>query len=274
MSNALAEIYSGGITIASLPNALAAIERETDPKRLSDANKMLEALKRIHQDNAERRYCWETMALVSGHRLGGVISAGQAKGTISSGGRPKKKPDPSGQVILSDIGITKRTAQTVKRLSEIPIAKVRAYAEQQKTNDDPITFAGAMRAANPKKPKTKAKKKDKSKTPAADLKSTILEEEPQPDLTPDDNCEADNKAIESFCRSLVKFFDDNCPKCVWVQHEGRDDSAMSSVRAACSTLRTAKAVLCPACDQEGCRYCKDNGYLPKMMADQVAGAVA
>jgi hypothetical protein len=87
-------------------------------------------------------------------------------------------------------------------------------------------------------------------------------------------CEADNKLIESFCRGLVKYFEDNVPHVFWAEDSGRIESALGSVRAACGTLRAAKAVVCPACEggqgKNGkCGYCKATGYLPTHQAYQI-----
>ena len=97
----------------------------------------------------------------------------------------------------------------------------------------------------------------------------FTEEEPDIEEEPTlaEICEGENKAIESFCRSLVKFYEENVPRTAWSDESGRIESALSNVRAACSTLRSAKATLCPACEEgqtsKGkCRYCKGNGYLP------------
>lgn len=89
-----------------------------------------------------------------------------------------------------------------------------------------------------------------------------------------ESCEADNKLIESFCRNLVKHFEENVPHVFWAQDSGRIDSALANVRAACATLRTAKAVVCPGCDEgrtaKGkCRYCQAVGYLPTHQAQQI-----
>ena len=79
-----------------------------------------------------------------------------------------------------------------------------------------------------------------------------LEDEPEPEPpTTEEKCEEDNRKIESFCRSLVKFFEQNVPHTQWTDSDGRIGSALSSLRAGCNTLRTAKGIVCPACEGEG-----------------------
>lgn len=109
------------------------------------------------------------------------------------------------------------------------------------------------------------------KPTAAAIREVIAEREEEAEaeeeLTFEQEVEEENKQIESFCRSLLKFFGDNCPELTWTKDSGRIGSAESNVKAACATLRTAKAVVCPACSEgqnkKGkCGYCKGHGYLP------------
>lgn len=101
------------------------------------------------------------------------------------------------------------------------------------------------------------------------------EEEPINDEpTIEEICEGDNKKIESFCRAIVKQFQDDVPKLPWTQDSGRIDSAIASLKAGLTTLRGAKAEVCPACvegmtEKGKCRYCKGHGYLPTYQAKAV-----
>lgn len=126
-----------------------------------------------------------------------------------------------------------------------------------------ITAAHVQRVAN----EAKAKVDSPADEPA--------EDEPEADPTAAEKCEADNRRIESFCRSLVKFYETNVPKTAWTQAEGRIASALSSVRAGCNTLRSAKAEPCPKCDEgevhgKDCAFCAAHGYLPTFKARQIA----
>lgn len=96
------------------------------------------------------------------------------------------------------------------------------------------------------------------------------EEEAEEEPTFEESIDEENKLIESFCRSLVKFYEENVPQLTWTQADGRIDSALAAVRSGCNTLRAAKAVVCPACDEGQtkrgkCGYCKGHGYLPTQM---------
>lgn len=103
-----------------------------------------------------------------------------------------------------------------------------------------------------------------------------VEEEPEvaEEPTLDEICEGDNKAIESFCRAIVKQFEKDVPRLPWTEDSGRIDSALASLKAGLTTLRGAKAVVCPACvegrtEKGKCRYCKGHGYLPVYQANQI-----
>lgn len=97
-----------------------------------------------------------------------------------------------------------------------------------------------------------------------------IEEEP----TVEETCEADNKAIESFCRAMVKQFEQDVPRLPWTEDSGRIDSALQSLKAGLTTLRGGKSVVCPACVdgmtvKGKCRSCKGHGYLPVYKANAI-----
>ncbi len=101
------------------------------------------------------------------------------------------------------------------------------------------------------------------------------EEEIEDEPTIAEICDESNKAIESFCRSMVKQFEKEVPRLPWTEDSGRIDSALASLRAGLTTLRGAKAEVCPACvegmteSNESCRYCKGHGYLPVYQAKAI-----
>jgi hypothetical protein len=80
------------------------------------------------------------------------------------------------------------------------------------------------------------------------------------------------KMIESFCRSLVKFFDDNLPSDPWLD-EGQVEIARSQLKSCCGAIRVAKAhdKPCPKCDGKGCKTCRKCGYMPKMTYEMNGG---
>ena len=81
-----------------------------------------------------------------------------------------------------------------------------------------------------------------------------------------------NKILESFCRSLVKFFDDNLPSDPWLD-EGQVEIARSQLKSCCGAIRVAKAhdKPCPKCDGKGCKSCRKCGYLPKNDYQMIGG---
>lgn len=102
------------------------------------------------------------------------------------------------------------------------------------------------------------------------------DDEPIKDLSFEEQVKQENGKIESFCRGLVKFFEDGCPRLGSVDHMGRYDSALAQVRAACSTLRTCKyqEAPCPKCKGNGCSTCEkesDFGAVSVLTYRQIAG---
>jgi len=80
------------------------------------------------------------------------------------------------------------------------------------------------------------------------------------------------KMIESFCRALTKFFDDNLPSDPWLD-EGQVEIARSQLKSCCGAIRVAKAhdKPCPKCDGKGCKTCRQCGYMPKMTYEMNGG---
>jgi hypothetical protein len=64
----------------------------------------------------------------------------------------------------------------------------------------------------------------------------LAADEAAADLTAEQECEAHNKAIESFCRGLLKYFKDNTPTLPYVT-EGVINSARANLKACCDTRR-------------------------------------
>ena len=102
------------------------------------------------------------------------------------------------------------------------------------------------------------------------LADTIPEPtEPEPAAFDRDNLiESHNKEIESFCRSLTKFYDENCPKNFWTDFRGVRNCAKQHISATNDSIRNCKCIPCPACD-EGCKWCQHRSMLPRMMADTI-----
>ena len=100
---------------------------------------------------------------------------------------------------------------------------------------------------------------------------TAIETGVVPDPTIEEIIDKENKEIESFCRGLMKHFEQNCPETPWTSSHGLLDTALQHVRSACATIRTAKcSCACPKCDGEGCAICLDSCRLPKYRKDQLS----
>lgn len=128
-------------------------------------------------------------------------------------------------------------------------------------------------SASLSKPKTDTPKPASEPEPEDD---GPLNDEPIAELTFDERVKEANGKIESFCRQIVKSFEESCPKLLSIDHMGRFDSALAQVRAACSTLRTCKYhdEPCPKCKGEGCAKCEkesDFGAVTVLTYRQLAG---
>lgn len=150
MANYLAELYSSSAPM-SLTKFTAALDAETDPSKLADLSRRIEALKTYDSQNLARRSFWEQAAIHTARRLGDALAEMQKSGNLAKQGRPPKKgirvlP------LLNEIGLSKIQASRAKQLAAIPEEKVEQYFEQAKESGDEITKAGLLRTAKPKKP--------------------------------------------------------------------------------------------------------------------------
>ena len=105
--------------------------------------------------------------------------------------------------------------------------------------------------------------------PAADnagsAQCDALPLEDDPEQTIQEVVEEHNKAIESFCRTMLAAAKQK-PDTSWLDDKGRWEGYIRKVKQGLDTLRSAKAVVCPACAGEGCKECEEYGFLPKLNA--------
>lgn len=92
-----------------------------------------------------------------------------------------------------------------------------------------------------------------------------------PDPTVEETIKEVNGRIESFCRKLTEFANQECPDDFWLSYQGRRDVFFQKVKDCCSQLRGGKChAVCPKCDGAGCSVCVKTGRLPRLQYDQVA----
>lgn len=156
---------------------------------------------------------------------------------------------------LADSSDNPRTRATVW-------AKAVEVAPKNEAGDPVVTAALVKKVAaeivRPAKPKP------------AELEAEEDEPEDEPDPTIEEVIEETNRKIESFCRGVMKFVEDNMPEDKWLKDLGRGDTAVQKIRDACSTIRTAKChCACPMCKGEGCAKCHKTGRVPKYNYDQM-----
>lgn len=103
-----------------------------------------------------------------------------------------------------------------------------------------------------------------------------INDEPIEELTFAEQVKQANGQIESFCRELMKYFEAHCPPLTSINYQGRYDSALGSIRAACTQLRVCKyhSEPCPKCAGDGCDTCareSDFGAVTVTIYKQLAG---
>lgn len=173
--------------------------------------------------------------------------------------------------------------------TSVPDAAIKDFAKQVDKGMRPTVarakeWAGKFRekiAATTKptgdKPAPKPKTDDaKPEEPTKPEDDGPLNDEPEKELTFEEQVKKANGQIESFCRQLTAFYKDNCPKLQSIDYMGRYDSAEAQIKAACGTLRTCKyqEQPCPKCKGEGCSTCakeSDFGGVSVLTYRQLAG---
>lgn len=86
----------------------------------------------------------------------------------------------------------------------------------------------------------------------------------------EDNIKRVNGQIESFCRGLMKYVEDNLPDDPWLRDQDRLEMARNKFKNGCDTLRSAKCfAACPLCNSDGCDDCRGTGRVTKMKYEMV-----
>jgi uncharacterized ParB-like nuclease family protein len=139
----------------------------------------------------------------------------------------------------------------------------------------------------PKLGKDGKKRKPRAAAPAAPVEQAAVaqeqdrlaggpeNDEPIKELSFEERVGQVNGEIESFCRGLETWFEDNCPDVASLAHMDRKGSALGKIRAACKTLRVGKLHKspCPKCQGDGCKTCQresDFGAVSAYTFSQIA----
>ncbi len=119
--------------------------------------------------------------------------------------------------------------------------------------------------------------KKKGKPPPAEANGTP---EREPGVEPaeetiEEEIKRVNGTIESFCRGVTKYVEENLPADIWLTDMNRREGVLRKFQDGCSTLRSCKChAPCPRCQGTGtdagkrCRPCLGSGRLPKLNYDQ------
>lgn len=80
----------------------------------------------------------------------------------------------------------------------------------------------------------------------------------------EESVKARNLEIDRYCQRIVAAFKDSQPKDAWLD-DSRLNIAKQQIDSACATLRISKGhdKPCPKCAGEGCKLCRQCGYMPK-----------
>jgi len=145
-SNSLQTLNSIYGELAPIDRVVAMLAEETNPKRISDFARLVEAAKLIDSQNGERRDYWAELSIWSGRRLGEVLAdMPKAVGTRGqlSGGNIVLPPEGA---TLESLGIEKMVASRAQRLASLSEDDIREYVDGQKESGEEITKAGLLRA--------------------------------------------------------------------------------------------------------------------------------
>lgn len=232
------------------------------------------------------RYCAKAVQDLKKALAGNILAIGE-KISIAHEQLAKRGNGEFQKWIESECGFSKATAYNYmaayKVFGDVPaVARIEdsaMYALAQK--DTPVeALKEALKLAENGVKITHKQAKElikKHTDPDADQEAEEEEAEEEPEVveepTLEEICDEHNKAIESFCRAIVKQFQDDVPKSPWTE-DGRIDSALASLKAGLITLRGAKSEVCPACvegqtEKGKCKYCKGHGFLPVYQAKAI-----
>lgn len=178
--------------------------------------------------------------------------------------------------IAAETGVNERTvrrdadfSQAVDDLAE----KSPELAHAARAGEIPKSIVPELAKAPKKqlKPLAKLEGQELRKAVREVTEGSADEEEQAPE---DDSAEgvmkATNSAIESFCRSLIAFVEQNMPTDEWITKDGRGEQAIQKIRDACSTMRSCKCTaVCPKCNGEGCSKCLNTGRVTKYVLEQI-----
>jgi ParB-like chromosome segregation protein Spo0J len=172
------------------------------------------------------------------------------------------------------------SVDAVKRARAIVSGGSKALVDAVKKEEVSISDAASV-VSLPKKEQTAAVKavlagdagtvREAAKTLSEETNEAAIEEESEArEETIADQIKRVNSSIETFCRDLMKFFNENCPDDPWISEEGTLEGARKKVQNACSALRTAKCEAeCSKCGGGGCQKCYRTGRMPKFVLEQM-----
>jgi excinuclease UvrABC ATPase subunit len=198
---------------------------------------------------------------------------------------------PSGVLGKNDKSANLQTsAEAAKALNISPRAVADAktvlakgtQALQAAVEDDTISVSDAAKVADETaKVQNEAVKKvrdGKAKTARSAAKSLTEEidaslaepEEDKPDPTVEEIMAQKSSELESFCRGLMKYVEENMPEDEWLDYMGRGDGAKQKIKDACSAVRSAKCThVCPMCKGDRCKKCEKTGRVPFYVYQQL-----
>lgn len=160
--------------------------------------------------------------------------------------------------------ITEQAIALAKKGTPITLPLVKSLSDPQVVSPDEATTSESTPHVGHFSPEEGG-----DETTASDWVEEAAAEEPEEEPTIEEIVAAHNKAIESFCQSVRNLAKTKPKDIEWLDHKGRWDGYFRKVCQGLDTLRSAKAVVCPACEGETCDKCDSFGYLPKMEAESI-----
>ena len=176
-----------------------------------------------------------------------------------------------------------RQARALAEASDDPKTQAKVWmaavdsAPKDADGNPKITAAGVKKAAELITPKPATPPKEISGGNTFNVEefgaSKPEKEEPIKATTFAEKIKLQNQTVEAFARRLMMEFDSNLPDDPWID-ESRTGIARDLLRSVCATIRLAKAhdKPCPKCCGNGCKTCRNCGYMPKNEYLQMGGS--
>lgn len=134
----------------------------------------------------------------------------------------------------------------------------------------PNQSGGEKRVGRDGKQYPASKTKDGRRPISAGVTFDVEEIESASEVSVEERMADWNRQVESFARSITTLADE-APKGGWWD-DSQANITYQQLKSAAGSVRQAKCdKVCPLCDGQGCKRCKDTGFMPKRTYEMAGG---